>query len=126
MGAACFPALTRGLTARALHCLSPPPRAQPAGGTPCGHLAPRVPGPSVVRATLHGRALVPGGLAQAARCVIMVPLGRRHLVLSCPRRAGAQAGLRYPGPRRQAEQGAKLVPRAPHIQAAAGTGREAA
>lgn len=126
MGAACFPALARGLTARGLRCLSPPPRAQPAGGTPRGHLAPRVPSPRVVGATLRGRALVPGGLAQAARRVIMVPLGRRHLVLSCPWRAGAQAGLGHPSHWRQAEQGAKLVPRAPHIQAAAGTGREAA
>lgn len=126
MGAACLPGLDRGLAARALRHLSPLPRAQPAGGTPRGHLATRVPGPTIVQAALHSRGLVPGGLAQAARRVIMVPQGRGHLVLGCPRQAGAQAGLGHPGRRRQAEQGAELVARAPHVQAAAGAGGEAA
>ncbi|KAB1282465.1 hypothetical protein Cadr_000002347 [Camelus dromedarius] len=63
--------------------------------------------------------------AGAAGRVIVGPQGGGHLVLGRPRRAGAQAGLGCPG-RWQAEQGAELVGGAPHVQAAACAGGEAA
>lgn len=110
MRAARLPGLTGGwagrggFTACSLCLLSPLPGTQPTGGAPHRHLAARVPGPATGRAALCGWGLVPGRLAQAAGRVIVGPQGGGHLVLSCPRRAGTQAGLGRPGRQRQAEQ----------------------
>lgn len=102
MGAACFQGPSSGragrhrLTARGLCHLSPASRAQQGRGTPRGRLATRVPSCTVVRAALRCRGLVPGGLAQAAGCVVMGPQGAGHLVFGCPRWAGTQLGLGRP------------------------------
>ena len=123
MGGARFPGLA--WPRWGLCRLSPPSLAQPAGGTPRRRPAARVPGGSVAGAALCGGGLVPGRLAHAAGRVVVRPRRRGHLVLGRPGRAGAQAALGRPASR-QAEQGAQFVGPAPHVQAAACEGREAA
>ena len=104
MRAACFPGRTGGLAAWGLSLLSLSPHTQPAGGTAYGRLAAGVPSCAAIGAALGSRGLVPGGQAQAAGRVVMRPQGAGHLVLRCPGRAGAQAGLRHPRRLWQAEQ----------------------